>query len=115
MNAAGAFNGLPRELRNNISPICLATLITRDRWRFTPTVPMQRPDRGNREQAAASACYQRAHIVRIKKDVHLRAKKEGPHAGPLCKVEVEDSSTAVPKGKKTAAAPPSQDTVLSLS
>jgi hypothetical protein len=33
-----------------------------------PTVPMQRPARGNREQAAAKENYQAGHILRIKND-----------------------------------------------
>src|SRR5215475_8113774 len=115
MNAAGAFNGLPRELRKNISPIYLAKLITRDRWRFTPAVPMQRPDRGNREQAAASASYQRAHIVRIKKDVHLRARKRGPMPGPCAKWRWRVHQPPSRKERKRRLRPPSQDTVVSLS
>src|SRR5262245_11193939 len=33
-------------------PASCVEIADRDRWRFTPTVPMQRPDRDNRKQAA---------------------------------------------------------------
>src|SRR5262245_52422217 len=84
MNAAGAFNGLPRELRKNISPIYLAKLITRDRWRSTPAVPMQRPDRGNREQAAASAST-KGRISCVLKRTYIC----GPEKGAPCRALVQ--------------------------